>query len=64
MIVYPTTDYQSDTTVTAIPEELIQPESAGPRSSVSGHLTVREVLGQGVRHSQENAVSLVSSLPP
>ncbi len=35
MIVYRSTDYQSETTVTAIPEELLQPESAGSLSSAS-----------------------------
>jgi hypothetical protein len=35
MIVYWSTDYQSDLTLTAIPEESLQPESAGSLSSAS-----------------------------
>jgi hypothetical protein len=36
MIVYWSTDYQSDMTVTAIPEELLQSESVESHSSTPG----------------------------
>ena len=44
MIVYRSTDYQSDTTVTAIPEELLQPESAGSLSSASCDRLLKKLL--------------------
>lgn len=42
MIVYWSTDYQSDTFVTAIPEELLQPDATGRRSSAPHN---RRLLG-------------------